>query len=301
MKKGFLLLNRFRNVLFGGLNIHIQLFCNSVRNTSAIRRLMIISIILLFSDISSGWSQTKTKEGLKIYYIRHAEGGHNVKRNWEKYSEIPEDQWPDYVGNPNIFTPMGKGQLARVPIKLKKYKFDFIASSPIWRVRNTILPYMKKIGVKGEIWPELAEQRASALILSTDLPVPTDPILGAGKLIELSSNEAPYFSIREDGKKGFKAPKVGTTRKHDERSSAAARLVIQKVLDMIQDRFGGTDKTILLAGHGSSGKAVLRMLTKDPLLNLPGITNTGVWMVEEQPNGEFKLMIFNDVPLENRN
>lgn len=301
MKNSVLFLNRFRKVLFEGLSVYLQLFRNSVRKTLPIHRLMIIGIILLFSGISSGWSQIKTKEGLKIYYIRHAEGGHNVKKNWEKHSEIPENQWPAYVGDPNIFTPMGKGQLARVPIKLKRYKFDFIASSPVWRVRNTILPYMKEIGAKGEVWPELAEQRASALILSSDLPVPKYPILGVGKLIELSSDEASCFSIREDGKNEFKAPKVGTTREHDERSSAAARLVIQQVLDMIQDRFGGTDKTILLAGHGSSGKAVLRMLTQDPLLDLPAISNTGIWMVEEQPNGEFKLMIFNDVPLDNRN
>lgn len=301
MKNSLLLLNRFRNVLFGELNIHIQLFCNSIRNILVIQRLTIVGIIFLFSSISSGWSQTKTKEGLKIYYIRHAEGGHNVKKNWEKHSEIPKDEWPAYVGDPNIFTPMGKGQLVRVPIKLKKYQFDFIASSPIWRTRNTILPYMKEVGAKGEVWPELAEQRASALILFADLPVPTDPILGEGRLIELPAEELPYFSLREDGKNQFKAPKVGTTREHDERSSAAARLVIQKALDMIQDRFGGTDKTILLAGHGSSGKAILRMLTKDPLLDLPAISNTGIWMVEEQPNGEFKLMIFNDVPLKNRN
>lgn len=154
---------------------------------------------------------------------------------------------------------------------------------------------MKATGAKGEIWPELAEQRASALILSTDLPVPTEPILGAGKLIELPEEERPYFSLREDAKYCFKAPKVGMTPDHDERSSAAARFVIQQVVDMIQDRFGGTDKTILLASHGSSGKAVLRMFTQDPLLHLPAITNTGIWMVEEQANGEFKLMMFNDV------
>ena len=56
-------------------------------------------------------------------------------------------------------------------------------------------------------------------------------------------------------------------------------MVVQRVLDMLQTRFGGTDKTVLLSGHGGSGKAILRMLTKDPLDKFPGISNTGIgWL-----------------------
>ncbi|MDW5290138.1 histidine phosphatase family protein [Formosa sp. PL04] len=237
---------------------------------------------------------------LKIYYIRHAEGGHNVRKNWETYSEIPKDKWPAYVGNPNMFTPMGKGQLNRVAGKLKSYKFDFIASSPIWRTRNTILPYMIEVGAKGEVWPELCEYWQSELIISSSLPTPTVNILGEGAPIELPSEETPYFSLREDGLNEIKLPPFPKNPQLDNLvETAASQLVIQHVLDMIQERFGGTDKSILLAGHGFSGKGILRMLTKDTLNDLPAITNAGIWMVEEQPNGVFKLMMFNDVPLEN--
>jgi hypothetical protein len=31
--------------------------------------------------------------GLKIYYIRHAEGGHNVKKAWEAKG-VPKSEWP---------------------------------------------------------------------------------------------------------------------------------------------------------------------------------------------------------------
>lgn len=265
----------------------------------------LITVLVLIASIQSvyamqvqGSEKKELKTGLKIYYIRHAEGGHNVKQDWE-YRKVPKDQWPAYVGNPNIFTPKGLVQQAAVAGRLKKYHFDFIAASPAWRCRNTILPYMKETGAKGEIWPELHELRASALILSDDLPVPTEQILGAGDAVELPADEAPYFSVREDGKNWFKVPKVGKGREGDEQANAAARVIIQRVLDMIQDRFGGTDKTILLSGHGSSGQAVLRMLTKDPLDGFTGISNTGIWMVEEQSNGEFKLMMFNSYPLEN--
>jgi hypothetical protein len=58
---------------------------------------------------------------------------------------------------------------------------------------------------------------------------------------------------------------------------------------MIHKRFGGTDEAILLVGHGNSGKALLRMLTGNKLADIPSMANTGIWMVEEQPNGQFKL------------
>jgi len=130
-----------------------------------LRRICVLIVVVLLGVCESNAQ-------LKIYYIRHAEGGHNVLKNWETYSNIPKDQWPAYVGNPNEFTPMGKGQLARVPGKLKRYQFDFIASSSVWRARNTILPYMMEIGAKGEVWPELAELYHSLLIISPDLPTP---------------------------------------------------------------------------------------------------------------------------------
>jgi broad specificity phosphatase PhoE len=260
-----------------------------------LRKLLHSCVLITLFFLGAGESSAQ----LKIYYIRHAEGGHNVLRNWQTYSNIPEDQWPAYVGNPNIFTPMGQGQLDRVPRKLKRYDFDFIASSPIWRARNTILPYMKEVGAKGEVWPELCEYYQSSLIVSPDLPTPTVKILGQGEAIVLPPEEIPYFSLRDDGQNHIKLPPFPRDHSDKVNETAASRVVIQKVLDLIQERFGGTDKVILLAGHGSSGKGILRMLTNEPLTDLPSITNTGIWMVEEQANGEFELKMYNDVPIRN--
>lgn len=258
---------------------------------AAFRSLQSFFLVLL----SSGLFTVNTADaGLKIYYIRHAEGGHNVKADW---ANVPQDQWPAYVGNQDVFTPLGLKQQAAVEEKLKPYKFDFIAVSPMWRCRNTILPYLKKTGTKGEIWPELRELRAGVLILSKDLPTPKDPILGAGRPVELPAEESTWFSLRKDGLKGIKVPPTGDGKAADERSAAAARVVIQRVLKMIQNRFGGSETTILLSGHGSSGKAVARMLTQNPLKGFPGISNTGIWMVEEQPNGKFELLMYNDAPV----
>ncbi|MDX2431173.1 MAG: hypothetical protein QNK35_09580 [Bacteroides sp.] len=99
------------------------------------------------------------------------------------------------------------------------------------------------------------------------------------------------------GLNNFRLPPFPRDHSQKEAETAASKVVLQRVLDMIQERFGGTDKTILLAGHGSSGKGILRMLTNDPLTDLPSITNTGIWMVEEQANGEFELKMYNHVPI----
>ncbi len=274
--------------------------------TVTFHNLMRFGILLVFAGLSLGAYKPKAdlpepKEGLKIVYIRHAEGGHNVKKNWETYSEIPEDQWPVWVGKPNIFTPAGKGRLERVPGKLRRYHFDFIASSSAWRSRNTILPYMIEVGAKGEVWPELAELYQSSLIISPDLHIPDVKILGEGAPIELPAEEALYFSLHDDCLNEFKLPKFPKDHSDNVNETAASRVVLHRAVDMILERFDGTDKTILLAGHGSSGNGILRLLLKDEMTGFPAIEHANIWMVEQQPNGGFKLKICNDVPLDYEN
>ena len=235
-----------------------------------------------------------TKSKLRIYYIRHAEGGHNVKKEWEIY---PESEWPSFVGDHDRFTPKGIMEQSRVANKLKRFAFDFVAVSPAWRCKNTVLPYLEDSKMKGEIWPELAEIYATNLIISPDLPehIAAKKILGAGDAISLTAEEEPYFTLRKDGLNEFK--KMSFPRDHSEsaKENAMAKVIIDRVLELINNR-SASYKTILLSGHGSSGAAILRMLTNDPLNYFPQITNTGVWMVEQQNDGSFKLMMFNDVP-----
>lgn len=249
-------------------------------------------IFLLLLAAFSWPSRGVCEEGLKIYYIRHAEGGHNVKRDWE---DVPKDKWPDYVGDPNQFTPLGKKQLAAVSKTLQSLedRFDYIASSPLWRSRNTILPYMKETGAKAEVWAELKELSASSKYLfDPDLPKVTEPILGQGSELALPADEAKWFSIRKDGLRGFKIPDY----QNEEKKTAAAKVVYQAAIDRIIAEFGGTDKTILLAGHGASGKGLIRLLTNE--LDYDSIENTGIWMVEQQANGKFKVKMYNSVAID---
>ena len=231
--------------------------------------------------------------GLKIYYIRHAEGGHNVKKAWEEKGS-PESEWPEYVGNQDMFTPKGKLEVVAATETLKGYKFDFFASSPLWRARNTILPYIKDIGAKGEVWPELREGTGMTTILSKDIPEVKEVILNMGKPIELPEEEQDFFKLRDDAKNNYsKYPRDSD----DDEKVAYMKHASLHAIEVIKKRFGGAEKSILLAGHNSSGVSLLKLLLQgDPPIR-SGIDNTGIWMVEEQDDGSFKLRMFNSVPI----
>lgn len=235
--------------------------------------------------------------GLKIYYMRHAEGGHNVREEWEILSK---KKWPDFVGDSQQFTPKGEAQRQDAVKKLRRYRFDFIASSSMWRARNTVIPYLDRMDLKGEVWPELSEMYVSSMVLDPDLPRCSAKILGEGDAIKLPSNEKAYFSLRKDGTHDFELPDFPDDHSEKPAETAAAKQVLDELIALIQKRFGGTDASLLLVGHGSSGKGLLRVLTDDPLRSFPSLTNAGLWMVEEQDDGSFELKMYNDVPLDRR-
>lgn len=244
-----------------------------------------LALVCAFSALTS-------EAGLKIYYIRHGEGGHNVRKEYER-SGTPKDQWPSYVGDSGQFTPKGKQQVAAATEKLKKYRFDFIACSPIWRCRQTIFPFLRDTKQTAEIWPELAEFNSDLIPLFTrkNLPPPNKNWL-VGKTIKLPDDEKPFFTIRPGAEKLFRSS--SKTNSLEQRASDT-KDSLKAAIALIKKRFGGTEKSILLSGHGTNGRALLQLILPDE--EWPGkvrIVNTGVWMVEEQPDGRFKLRMLND-------
>jgi broad specificity phosphatase PhoE len=224
--------------------------------------------------------------GLKIYYLRHAEYGGNVVDQWK---DKPKEQWPAYVGRGDMFTPKGKEQVEALTQKLlKDYHFDFIAVSPAWRTRNTIAPYLKQAGQTAEIWPELLEFNTLAHQHDPNQPPPSADLFSAGEVLSLSSEDQGLFTLREDNPKGFK---IG---KDPLQAAADRRAVVDKNIEMIKKRFGGLDKTILLVGHGNSGRIMAEELTHEKKAFEVEARNTAMWMAEEQPDGSFRLMLLND-------
>lgn len=244
---------------------------------------LVIFAALLATEISN--AQTR------VYYVRHAEGGHNVSGEWR---DIPRDQWPPYVGNPDIFTPKGVEQVIALTEKLKGMQFDFIAVSPTWRTRNTVLPYLRATNQKGEIWPELAE--TSGLPVEwTDRydaarPGPRKDLFTGRKPIKLPVDEQPFFTFRENARSLLD----GNDTDRDRRN-ANTLAIAQKTAEMVKARFGKSGKSVLLVGHNSAGSALLRVLTGTKGFNTK-LVNAGIWMAEEQPDGSFVLKMLNGEP-----
>ncbi|MCM2369587.1 histidine phosphatase family protein [Aporhodopirellula aestuarii] len=230
---------------------------------------------------------------LKIYYMRHAEGGHNVKKEWEEKA-IPQSEWPSYVGNPNEFTPRGKKEVIAATKKLQDYKFDFIACSSIWRARNTILPYLRATQQSAEVWPELREGPGMVTILSEDIPDLEIEIINLGDPIDVPDDEKGNLVLREDSPNDYKSAPKGS----DENLKVAyTKHASLHAIKLIEERFGGTDKSILLVGHNSSGVSLLKLLLgKEPAIKR-GLNSTGMWMVAQQDDGTYHLKIYNDQEL----
>lgn len=229
--------------------------------------------------------QPLCQAGLKVYYIRHAEGGHNVVNEWK---DKPKSEWPSYVGNDKVFTPKGEKQVAAVPEKLAPYKIDFVACSPLWRTRNTILEYLKVNHMKAEIWPELEEYHYHEA--TPPFPPPSATLFGGGKEIEIAESEKDVFTVRPDAPRRFK---IDSFTKEQSRGDVEA--LMKKIVELITTRFGGQEKSILLVGHGNSSGTLLKELTGKG--SPAWAQNTGVWMAEQQADGSFKLMMFNDQPI----
>jgi broad specificity phosphatase PhoE len=228
-----------------------------------------------------------TQAGLKIYYLRHAEYGGNVVNQWK---DKPKSEWPDYVGKGDMFTPKGEQQIDALTQKLlKDYHFDFIAVSPAWRTRNTIAPYLKQAHMTAEIWPELLEFNTLANQHDSAQPPPSTNLF-SGDALTLRPEDKGLFTLRADNAKGFKISEDPL------QAAADRRAVVDKVIDLIKQRFGGTDKSILLVGHGNSGRILAEELTHEKKAFEVEPPNTAMWMAEQQPDGSFRLMMLNDEP-----
>jgi broad specificity phosphatase PhoE len=246
-----------------------------------------LSLLFFAVWILPGIQPALAQEPTRIYYVRHGQGGHNVVSEW---NSIPKDQWPPYVGNENMFTPKGEQQVAALTKELQGMKFDFIATSPIWRARNTILPYLKETSRKAEIWPELAETPGVPVERIASDSKPSADLIGGGETIRLPEAEQPFFLIREDGKR-----QANLKAKDPEQQISNSLALARKTADLIKERFGKSGKSILLVGHGNSGVTLLRTLTTPESLTT-NLKNTGIWMAEEQPDGSFRLKLLNSKP-----
>jgi broad specificity phosphatase PhoE len=223
-----------------------------------------------------------------LFYLRHAEAGHNVKAEFVAKG-IPTNEWPAYVGNENAFSPKGEAQALATATNLLPFQFDLIAVSPKWRTRHTILPYLKATGQQAEIWPELAETAKYELTnVPPDTPV-ADDLLAGRRTLHLPEEETPYFHLRADG--------TGT-RLLVVTNAAEVLVCARRVEELLRSRYPEGPARVLLVGHGNASLMLLRHLARQPALQLPHQKNVHLWTGELHPDGTFALDRYNVLPQE---
>jgi hypothetical protein len=152
------------------------------------------------------------------------------------------------------------------------------------------MPYLKVTNSRAEIWPELREGHGNGSILSKDIRVLQKEILNLGESIHLPDEENPFFILRDDAKNNYSH----YSEEWDGRVKASyMKHALLNAVTMIEKRFGGTDQSILLAGHGTSGRSLLKLLLQEESKGIVGFKNTGIWMVEQQDDRSYQLKMYN--------
>lgn len=207
--------------------------------------------------------------GLDIYIIRHAETMGNVTLD---YSEI----------NQNTFSPKGLQQVAGVPAKLEGLKFDEILVSPAWRTQKTILPYLVKNDRKAEICPEIEELDCSITgkeVASLDIP--------AGPRVDLIEDGEGRYFFRDASAETHFAP----------RSREESLGVLQRAKNLILDRFGGKDVSVLLVTHSCTGGRFIELMLGLRPKGAFSPANAAVTHLVQKSDGNFDIVQYNDAPL----
>lgn len=223
---------------------------------------------------------------LTVYYLRHAEGGHNATADFV-HRRVPTNAWPAWVGNPNVFTPTGLAQVNALSTNLLSYKIDFIAVSPLWRTRHTILPYLKRTKRTAEIWPELTETASFSPPHGAPKKPASNASLFSTGTVKMTPEEARYFRVRADGTGNRELKATNLT---------AVVALAQRVEKLLRARGGTNDYTVLLVGHGNAGLTLIRQLTRNPHWHGVFLRNATMWMAREKPDGSFALQMLNGAP-----
>jgi broad specificity phosphatase PhoE len=225
---------------------------------------------------------------LEVWYLRHAEAGHNVAADYRARG-VPTNAWPAWVGNPEAFTPEGQDQAVALVTGLPPAGyFDLIAVSPLWRTRQTILPYLRATGQHAELWPELAETRNFAAEAKGESEPPRAEFLAGKSGLAVAPGEEAFFRLREDdgGRRIFDT--WPTTR-------TEALLLADRVAERLAVRAGTNRMAVLLVGHGNASLTLLRRLTGDADFHGRHLGNTRVWTARGSV-GDMRVEQYNLLP-----
>jgi broad specificity phosphatase PhoE len=208
-----------------------------------------------------------TFNGLDVYITRHAETMGNVTGHYSEENQC-------------TFSEKGKQQIAALPEKLNGYDFDLILVSPTYRTQHTILPYLMANNRTGLIFQAIEEIDCDAG------PVQPSAEITQGKPVE----------IIPEGKKHLQLFDPAFTRRYDPENPAQVAAQIQGARDWILAHYGNSGKTLLLVCHSCTGSRLLEAFLGLSAQRRFAPANTGVSHLQQRPDGQFDLLLYNDEP-----
>lgn len=200
-------------------------------------------------------------EALDLYILRHAETMANV-------TGIHTEEMA------GRFSPKGLEHVQRVTTNLMALNPEVIICSPLWRTRQTILPYLQTAGRTAEIWPELEE----CCWQSDQTAPPTDP-RAPGPAVALDEEESARFTFRE-----------GVTNRYGSLTYGDGIAQMRRAVELLRERFGGRAQTVVVVTHFHSGSRMIELLLGEEPVARYQVPNAKLIHLQEQPDGSFKLL-----------
>ncbi|MBU0679538.1 MAG: histidine phosphatase family protein [Verrucomicrobia bacterium] len=202
------------------------------------------------------------QSGLHIYYLRHAETVANTSAVYT-------------FKNESRFSPAGQKQVESVSGLLSDYEFDSIITSPTFRTRKTILPYLKEKGMTAVIWPEAEE-----CCWHSDRTTPAGDEIDFRNRILLDEDEAPFFTFRDDKADCW----IKLSNYND------GMQIVERTHELILQQYGGKDVTILIVGHQLSGSRLIELLLGLEPVGRFRIENASLSHLKQNRDGTFELL-----------
>lgn len=225
-----------------------------------IRRILAI-IVLLYT---AGAAQAQG--GLDIYFVRHAESQANATG-------------VNSSGNSNVLSKKGDVQVSTLTGRLKSLHFDAIIVSPAERAINTILPYLRESGQKGEIWPEVVE-----CCWQKERNTTAPGRLVTSSAIRLSNEQEAYLTFRD----------ADSMRLYGNNSYADGVVQVRRAEELLKQRYFGSGKTILIVAHYHSGQVLIADLLGLTREDIPNLENARLTHLRQGSDGRFTLLSIND-------
>lgn len=220
---------------------------------------LVLLTLLLHGNISAG----------EIVFVRH---GETVANATGKYTDATV----------NRLTPRGVAQAAAVPERLGTESFTVIVTSPAERCRQTITPYLRAVGARAQVWPELEE--VSNRILGR--PGKKEPPPRA-QLVTVEGEAARHFTVGRKEDAHHLEPRT--------RGEALAQvdMAVARLLALAKK----PEARVLVVGHSLLGSRILEQLLGRPVEGKLVLENGAVNRLTVDARGRATLVQHNDQPV----